>query len=245
MAYLAWWSGGITSAVAIKLAIDAGLDVHIYFFETGAHHPDTYRFMGECEEWYAQPIHWLQNRKYRDIYDVFKKDKYLNGAGARCTLKLKKEMRWYVERVYKQWDGQIFGFEYSPKEIKRAERFTEQYPEAKAVFPLIDKFISKPNAMGILEHANIEPPEMYRLGYHNNNCIGCVKGGMGYWNKIREDFPLQFAKTALIEQELNRTAIKETSLLDLKHEQGRHDPPITAECGIFCPVEGLTHEVSQ
>lgn len=30
---------------------------------------------------------------------------------------------------------------------------------------------------------------MYDLGYANNNCIGCVKGGIGYWNKIRIDFP--------------------------------------------------------
>ena len=30
---------------------------------------------------------------------------------------------------------------------------------------------------------------MYDLGYPNNNCIGCIKGGMGYWNRIRKDFP--------------------------------------------------------
>lgn len=246
MAYLAWWSGGITSAVAIHIAIQMGLPVDIYFFETGAHHPDTYRFMGKCEEWYNKSIHWVHNRKYRDIYDVFKKDKYLNGAGARCTLKLKKEMRWYIERVYNKyhggWDGQIFGFEFDKKEIKRAKAFTCEYPEAKAIYPLIDKIITKPNAMAILENTGIEPPEMYRKGYHNNNCIGCVKGGMGYWNRIREDFPLQFAKTALIEQELKRTCIKGTSLLDLSHDAGRHDPPITAECGLFCPTEMENHQ---
>ena len=35
-------------------------------------------------------------------------------------------------------------------------------------------------------------PLMYDLGYPNNNCIGCVKGGMGYWNHIRKDFPEVF-----------------------------------------------------
>ncbi len=38
---------------------------------------------------------------------------------------------------------------------------------------------------------------MYDLGYPNNNCIGCVKGGMGYWNKIRKDFPEVFQKRAV------------------------------------------------
>ena len=32
------------------------------------------------------------------------------------------------------------------------------------------------------------------MGYNNNNCIGCIKGGMGYWNKIRVDFPEVFEK---------------------------------------------------
>ena len=74
---------------------------------------------------------------------------------------------------------QIFGFEFDPKEIKRAERFIEQYPSANAIFPLIDKKITKEMALFQLQQAQIELPEMYKLGYHNSNCIGCVKGGMG------------------------------------------------------------------
>ena len=40
---------------------------------------------------------------------------------------------------------------------------------------------------------------MYKLGYNNNNCIGCVKGGQAYWNKIRIDFPETFNKMAKLE----------------------------------------------
>ena len=42
---------------------------------------------------------------------------------------------------------------------------------------------------------------MYDMGYPNNNCIGCVKGGMGYWNHIRKDFPEVFDSRAKLERE--------------------------------------------
>jgi hypothetical protein len=54
----------------------------------------------------------------------------------------------------------------------------------------------------MLWKAGIEIPAMYKMGYNNNNCIGCVKGGMGYWNKIRKDFPEVFNRMAVIEREV-------------------------------------------
>ena len=53
-------------------------------------------------------------------------------------------------------------------------------------------------------------PEMYHLGYHNNNCVGCVKGGMAYWNKIRVDFPGIFDRMAVLERKLGRSCLKST-----------------------------------
>lgn len=90
------------------------------------------------------------------------------------------------------YEAQIFGFEYSKKEVNRAIRFKEQYPDAKPIFPLIEKKLTKPECLYYLEQAGIKRPTMYTLGYGNNNCIGCVKGGKGYWNKIRRDFPEYF-----------------------------------------------------
>lgn len=49
---------------------------------------------------------------------------------------------------------------------------------------------------------------MYRLGYRNNNCIGCVKGGPGYWNKIRVDFPDVFDRMAKLERDIGATICK-------------------------------------
>ena len=44
------------------------------------------------------------------------------------TLVLKKKVRQRIERNM-DYSGQVFGFEYSKKEINRAIRFKEQYPE--------------------------------------------------------------------------------------------------------------------
>ncbi len=52
---IAWWSGGITSAVACKLAIDFyGKDnVQVLFIDTKNEHEDTYRFLKDCQKWYG------------------------------------------------------------------------------------------------------------------------------------------------------------------------------------------------
>ena len=55
---------------------------------------------------------------------------------------------------------------------------------------------------------------MYKLGYNNNNCIGCVKGGIGYWNKIRVDFPAEFDRMAELERKIGHAVLKETKVVD-------------------------------
>ena len=47
---------------------------------------------------------------------------------------------------------------------------------------------------------------MYRMGYSNANCIGCVKGGEGYWNKVRRDFPEQFEELAAVQEAIGSGA---------------------------------------
>jgi len=237
---IAWWSAGITSAVATKLAIDKyGKDnvLPIYFHIDSAH-KDNARFKEQCEEWYKIPIETYKAEKYSDQFDVIKKDRYVNGpSGARCTLVLKKKVRQKLEKEL-EYTGQVFGFEYSKKEINRAIRFKEQYPSALPMFPLIHHKMTKEECLFFLEGtANIKRPVMYELGYGNNNCIGCVKGGKGYWNKIREDFPDYFNKMAKAEREVGHSCIRNTFLDELNPEEGRKQKIIMPDCGNFCDIE--------
>lgn len=139
------------------------------------------------------------------------------------------------------WDGQVWGFDFDPKEINRAVRFKQQYPDTKPLFPLIERQITKQDAMGMLWKAGIEIPAMYKMGYNNNNCIGCVKGGMGYWNKIRKDFPNVFDRMAKIEREVGATCLKDQSgkifLDELSPNRGEMPEEMIPDCSLICQIE--------
>lgn len=239
---IVWFSCGVTSAIAAKLALNKykHLPVVIAYTDTGSEHPDNKRFLKECEEWFGQEITILKSEKYADIWEVFEKTRYLAGInGARCTVELKKTLRHKFERC--ATDIQVFGFDAS--EEKRADRFRNNNPEVTLDTPLIDRGLYKEDCLALLEKANIELPAMYKLGYRNNNCIGCVKGQQKYWNKIRVDFPDVFDRMSKVERKLN-AAINKTYaggkgrqrlfLDEMDPEAGRDDPDMNIECGILC-----------
>ena len=60
---------------------------------------------------------------------------------------------------------------------------------------------------------------------------------MGYWNKIRRDFPDAFAKMADAEREIGRSCIKSTFLDELDPNAGREQQMIMPDCGNFCEIE--------
>jgi 3'-phosphoadenosine 5'-phosphosulfate sulfotransferase (PAPS reductase)/FAD synthetase len=234
---IAWFSGGVTSAVACKIAQENYENVCPTFIETGGHHRDMPRFLKDCEEWFNVKIKILQDKRFVDHIDLCEKLKVVNFvSGAECSRTLKKKVRQKYEKSV-PFQHQVFGFEFEKKEINRAVRFREQNPDTNPIFPLIDRKLNKANCMSILLKANIEIPEMYRLGYSNNNCVGCVKGGAGYWNKIRVDFPEVFQRMAEVERKIGRTCIKGKFLDQLNPKAGRHKSPPMPECDVFCEVE--------
>ena len=60
---------------------------------------------------------------------------------------------------------------------------------------------------------------------------------MGYWNKIRIDFPDVFEKMIKAEEYVGASAIKNKFLKDLKPTEGRDKKPIAPNCGLFCQIE--------
>jgi hypothetical protein len=119
-------------------------------------------------------------------------------------------------------------------EMDRCDRLIDAMPNQKHLFPLVEHHISKHEAHRILEASGVDRPQMYDLGYNNNNCVGCVKGGMGYWNKIRIDFPKVFQSRAQVERLIGATCIKGIYLDELDPMAGRHTDLIIDDCGIFC-----------
>lgn len=247
---LSWFSCGDASAVAAKLTVEKyGDRCEVLYCDTFAYeHPDNRRFFADVEKWLGREIKVLRSEEYRDIYDVFERTRWLVGVGgARCTTELKKNVR----KGYQVPDDiHVFGF--TADEQRRVDRFWKENPELFAEFPLIESGITKAGCHERIRQAGIEIPAMYRLGYKNNNCIGCVKGQSGYWNKIRKDFPAVFAKMAATERSLGAAICKKEGVTDGKRwrkrvfldelpaDAGRHEPEADIECGVLCihePVE--------
>lgn len=230
-----WFSAGASSAVAAKIMLSRG-PVIIAYTDPGSEHPDNERFLQDCEEWFGQKIERLSSEKYRDTWQVFEDTQYLVGPqGARCTIELKKRVRMKFE---KPDDFHVFG--YTVEEQNRADRFREQNPGMDLVTPLIEMGLSKSDCLAMIERAGIVLPIMYQLGYDHNNCVGCVKGGMGYWNKIRVDFPDTFDRMAKLERTLGRTILRpggEALYLDeLDPARGNFNSEPNIECSLLCTL---------
>jgi hypothetical protein len=238
MRTISWFSCGAASAVATKLAIvESKTPVEVVYCHVKEEHPDNMRFLKDCEAWFGQEVKILENEKYKgSIYEVFVKRKYIVGiAGAPCTVHLKKDVR----KAYEQPnDLQIFG--YTSEEQDRVDRFIDANNDVQLWSILIDKGLNKEDCLAIVNRAGIELPVMYKLGYQNNNCIGCVKGGLGYWNKIKVDFPQEFNRMADLEKTLGVKILKHKGeriyLHDLPIDAGNYPKESSIECGIFCQM---------
>lgn len=236
---VSWFSHGAASAIATKMTLaDFGPDVVIACIDTGGEHDDNERFRADCAAWFDHAIVMLKSEKYADPWDVFARERYLVGpSGAKCTAELKKKVRHAFERPT---DLQVFGYTADPRDAKRAARFLDQNPGVDMRAPLVERGITKADCLALLERAGIELPAMYRLGYANNNCIGCVKGGMGYWNKVRVDFPEAFARMAAQERDLGHTVLRsggEPLYLDeLDPDRGDYKGETPSDCSLDCQM---------
>lgn len=232
MLKVCWISAGVSSFIAGYLERDT-IDKFIYI-DIEDQHPDSMRFIKDCEKTLGKEIEFLQS-PYKNVETCIRQlgvVKMPHGF-APCTNWLKKRVRKEWEYKHREYElTYVWGMDTSEKE--RAERLTETMFEFNHIFPLIDRDITKQEAHGMCENLGIKRPLMYDLGYNNNNCIGCIKGGMGYWNKIRIDFPDVFESRAKLEREIGYSILKECFLDELDPNRGRMSDEITTDCNIFC-----------
>lgn len=238
------FSCGAASAVATKLVLDefgSDRDVVVLNAFVAQEHPDNRRFLADCERWFGREIVVLRNEKYgASTVEIFKKRRYMAGRnGAPCTKYLKREV---LDAYGRQDDVWVLG--YTAEEERRLDAFLDANSGRRVLTPLIDRGLGKADCLAMIERAGLELPAMYRLGYHNANCIGCVKGGEGYWNKIRRDFPEQFEELAAIQDAIGPSAYlfrdrktgERYSLRQLPPEKGRYQDEPSIECGVMCEL---------
>ena len=228
---VAWFSAGVSSFVAAKLSKPD----RIVYIDVANQHPDSLRFVMDCQRVLGRPIEILRDVRYGGSVDNVIRDRsYINGpSGAQCTTLLKKRVRQEWERENLTGDD-VYVFGYDVDEVKRAERLTANTPEVRLEYPLIEHGLDKAACHALCEQWDIKRPIMYDLGYPNNNCIGCVKGGKGYWNKIRKDFPDVFKRRAAQEREIGHSCIRGKFLDELGENEGRMSMEVFPECSFMC-----------
>lgn len=233
---LSWFSCGAASAVSGKLTLAKYPHALIVNCDTvSSEHPDNARFLTDCEAWYGTKIIRLSSSKYDTVDDVFEKERYMGGPrGAKCTVELKKKPRFEFQRPE---DIHVFGF--TVEEKKRIRDFDSRNPDMRTEWVLRDAGITKQECYRVLTANDIRLPEMYFLGFKNNNCPGCVKAtSPGYWNKVRKEFPEVFARRVkqsrdlgvrLVELHGNRIFLDELP----ENEHGRFKSEVIS-CGPEC-----------
>jgi hypothetical protein len=235
------FSCGAASAVATKIILTTHPpeDVVILNAFIKEEHEDNRRFLADCERWFAHPVTVLRDDKYgASVHEVWRRKRFLaNGVyGAPCSAVLKREV---IDKVCLPDDIHVLG--YTIEERHRMARFEKHNQPKQSLFPLIARRLSHADCLSIIERAGIELPLMYRLGFNNANCIGCCKGGEGYWNKVRRDFPDVFNIVADIQESIGpgaylfrdrKTGVR-FPLRQLDPTKGRHKEELPS-CSFLC-----------
>lgn len=233
---ISWFSCGAASAYATYLASNKyGDDLLAVYCRVAEEHPDNLKFLEEFQDKTGIVVTIIgdHNLDY-SIYNVFRKRRFIKSPyGAPCTTVLKKNPR----KAFQQ-DGDIQIFGYTLEEENRANRFIDSNPDVETDFILIDEKITKSDCIAWMQANEFSIPTMYKLGYPNNNCIPCVKGGAGYFNAIRKDFPEEFDRMAKLEREIGHAILKDKDgpvyLDELEPHRGRFERDLPSDCGFSC-----------
>lgn len=240
---LCQFSCGAASAVATKLTLAQYGTTHEVLIVNAyikQEHDDNRRFLADCEKWFGREIMVLRDEKYgASTVEVFRREQFMKGPrGAPCTRILKRKLLSNLEQP-----GDVIVFGFTAEEAGRAEDFRERNPDRPILTPLIDAGLGKEDCKAMVLRAGIALPVMYEMGYHNANCIGCVKGGVGYWRAIREDFPAQFEELAQVQEQIgpgayihaNRETGERFSLRELPPGPARRNEKLP-NCSFFCEL---------
>lgn len=240
-----WFSCGAASAVALKLTVEKyGVEnVRAVNNPVANEHFDNRRFLKDVSKWVDIEIEDAKNPKYPDAncVEVWDDRKAMSiivpgkGSIAPCTDKLKKDARYEWEKV-NHADWHVMGF--TVDERKRHERFV--LTERENVLPvLIEANMTKRDCWDMLRKAGLELPAMYKLGYPNANCIGCVKAtSPTYWNLVRKTHPDIFEERAEQSRRLGSRLVRvkgERIFLDeLDPNAVGHKLKSMPDCSSFC-----------
>jgi len=219
MTHIVAFSGGIASAVVAKIVADSNdhADVVFLYHDTKTEPVDNDRFRSEVSKFVGIPITEVSDG--RDIWQIFKDNKYLgNARNTMCSRILKRELSMEYCRNNKPC---IIYFGFTPEEYRRAQNVVSRYAQEgiEARFPLIEQKISKDECRHRVENCwGIKPPVMYKH-FNHANCMPCIKGKLAYWGLVYKYERKAWDRAVQAEKEHGHTILTDgRTLIEAKDE---------------------------
>ncbi len=99
MITVSYFSAGVSSAVATKMMIDK-ID-RIFYTHIDDQHPDTMRFVKDCEAWFGKPVEVWQS-PLKSVDNACQTAGFIRAPniGAACTKRLKRLLRNHFDAVF-------------------------------------------------------------------------------------------------------------------------------------------------
>ena len=234
------WISGAASAIATKMDLAAHPGGVVAHCETGSEDADTDRFIRDCGEWLGVEIVRIRSKAFASTWEVWEKRRYMSGiAGAPCTDELKITPRLEFQEP---GDVHVFGYTADKRDVDRAAHFRENYPDTTMETPLIQAGLTKASCLAMVISAGIDPPRVYALGFHNANCVPCVKAtSPDYWALVRHTFPAEFERAAKLSREIGcrlaRIKDERVFIDEIPLDQPMTNP-IQPSCDFLCHIAG-------
>ena len=230
------FSGGIGSwATAKRVADQHGTDgLVLLFADVKGGNPDphvgededTYRFIKDAAANIGGELVTVSDG--RDIWEVFKDDKFLgNSRLANCSKYLKQVpcREWLDANCDPNKTTVYVGIDWT--ETHRLAAIERAYLPYAAQAPMTEPpYLGKAQMIAWARREGVEPPRAYAQGYAHNNCGGgCVRAGQGQFAHLLRINPQRFAVWESKEQELRDHIGKDVSIL--RDRLGGVSQPIT------------------
>lgn len=210
------FSGGVTSAWCAGWAIRkyGKENVVLLFHDTKEEDTDTYRFLREMAA--ALDMEITERSDGRSVTDLaYDMNTLPNDRMPFCSrvLKIEPGNEYMRELVANRTDRiaiKVVGF--SANEPDRVQRATAlSWSLGYTVrFPLIEEKVTKQQAAEWCQVTmGVRIPDMYQWSDHAN-CVGCARGGIGYWLAVKENRPDVFEQRKQLEAEFGHTFNKKS-----------------------------------
>jgi hypothetical protein len=186
--------------------------------------------LAKLQRWTAKAVprlKWIAEG--RTIWEVFEDERYLGNSRADpCSKILKRQMadRWLDANRDPASTVVYVGIDWS--EIHRYEHLRDRRLPWTYEAPLCSApYLTKQAMLQSLRDRGIEPPRLYALGFHHNNCGGgCVKAGIGHFAHLLRVLPAVYAEWEENEEAL-RQQLGRNDIAILRSRAGGTPTPLT------------------